>query len=189
MFDATDLWYIGRGSGLVAVVVLTVTVVLGMLSTVPGRRGGPRRRVLLQGVHRQLTLAGVVLIVLHIGCLVADRWVDVDLVDTLLPFGSTYRRFWLGLGTLAVDLMVVVVVTSLLRQRMAPAAWRAVHWLAYATWALAVAHGLMAGTDARARPVQLLAAVCVNAVLLALIARVQAGRAPVSPGETIPARP
>jgi DMSO/TMAO reductase YedYZ heme-binding membrane subunit len=54
---------------------------------------------------------------------------------------------WIGLGTVAIDLMLALVVSSLLRARMNPRAWRAVHWLAYACWPLALAHtaGIGAG--------------------------------------------
>ena len=120
MLDESTLWYLGRGSGFVAEVVLTAVVVLGAVATAPGGPGAVRRRVLTQGLHRQLTLAGVVILVVHVGSLVLDRYVDLDLIDVIVPFGSTYRRFLLGMGTLAVDLAAVVVVTSLLRHRMNP---------------------------------------------------------------------
>jgi len=191
MFDVSDLWYVGRGSGLVAEAVLTAAVVLGTVSTVPGGRTGVRRRVALQGLHRQLTMAGVVLLVLHVGTLVLDRWVDLDLVDLVVPFGSSYRTLWLGLGTLAVDLLAAVVVTSLLRTHLAPRAWRSVHLLAYAAWAMAVVHGLQAGTDAGALPVRLLAAGCATAVGTALVVRLEAtrvGRRHPAPGEPIGVR-
>ena len=176
MLDQSTLWYLGRGSGFVAEVVLTAVVVLGAVATAPGGPGAVRRRVLTQGLHRQLTLAGVVILVVHVGSLVLDRYVDLDLIDVIVPFGSTYRRFFLGMGTLAVDLAAVVVVTSLLRHRMNPRLWRGAHFAAYAAWALAVAHGLLTGTDVGTPWVRWLAAGCVASVGMAVTYRVEAAR-------------
>ncbi len=176
MFDPSLLWYLGRGSGLVAEVLLTLVVVMGAVSSAPGGSGSVRRRVLLQGLHRQLPLAGVVVLVVHIGTLVLDTYVDLDLVDVVLPFGSTYRTVWLGLGTLALDLAAVVVVTSLLRSHLGPRSWRATHLLAYVAWAMAMAHGLMSGSDVGSLPVRWLAAGCVGAVGMALTYRVESAR-------------
>ncbi len=176
-WDVSMLWYIGRGSGLVAEVLLTVVLVLGTVSAVPGGRRSIRRRVVDQGLHRQLTLAAVVILMVHITSLVLDQYVDLDLVDVLIPFGSSYRTVWLGLGTLAVDLTVVIVVTSLLRHRMTPRAWRAVHFTAYGAWALAVAHGLLSGTDATEAAVIWLTAACVAAVAMAVTYRLEVARA------------
>ena len=192
MLDASTLWYVGRGSGLVAEVVLTAVVVLGAIASAPGGPGAVRRRVVTQGLHRQLTLAGVVLLVVHISTLVLDRYVDLDSIDVLVPFGSTYRRAYLGLGTLAVDLLAVVVVTSLLRRRMSPGLWRGAHFAAYAAWLLAVAHGLLSGTDVGSSWVRWLAAGCVGAVGMAVTFRVESARsarrhAPV--GARLEARP
>ena len=68
----------------------------------------------------------------------------------VVPFTATYRPLWVGLGTLALDLVAAVVVTSLLRHRLGARAWRLVHWSAYAAWPAALLHGLRAGTDAGA---------------------------------------
>ena len=98
-WGGSTLWFIGRGSGLIAEVLLTTVVVLGALSAAPGGLGTVRRRVITQGLHRQLTLAGVVILVVHITSMVLDQYVDLDLVDVVVPFGSSYRTIWLGLGT------------------------------------------------------------------------------------------
>ncbi len=175
-WGGSTLWFIGRGSGLIAEVLLTTVVVLGALSAAPGLPGSVRRRVIAQGLHRQLTLAGVVILVVHITSMVLDQYVDLDLVDVVVPFGSSYRTIWLGLGTVAVDLVVVVVVTSLVRRRMGPRTWRMTHLLAYLAWGLAVLHGLAAGTDVNSQRVRLLAAGCVAAVGMAVTYRVESAR-------------
>lgn len=176
-WDGSTLWFIGRGSGLIAEVLLTAVVVLGVLSAAPGGPDSVRRRVITQGLHRQLTLAGVVILVVHIASMVLDEYVDLDLVDVFLPFGSSYRTVWLGLGTLAVDLAVVVVVTSLLRRHMGPRSWRTTHLLAYLAWGMAMVHGLLTGTDLSSPWVRGLAAGCVAAVGMAVTYRIEAARA------------
>ena len=85
-----------------------------------------------------------------------------------MPFTSPYRTFWLGLGTVAFDLLLAVVLTSLLRVRLGYRAWRAVHWLGYACWPVALWHGLGTGTDSRLPWLLALDAVCVAAVTGAL---------------------
>ncbi len=190
-WDESMLWYLGRGSGLVAEVVLTLVVVLGAVSSVAGGRNPIQRRLLLQGLHRQLTLAGLVLLVVHIVTLVMDRYVDLDVLDVFVPFGSSYRTLWLGLGTLAVDALIAIVVTSLLRHRMSIRLWRGTHLLSYAAWAMAVGHGIMAGTDRTSPAVRMLAIGCAAAVAVALVYRLDAARGsrrPVAPSGTLEPR-
>ena len=133
------LWYLGRGSGLCSLVLLTVVVALGI-----GNRSGrelfglPRFAVAL--VHRNAALLSVAFLAMHVTTLLFDPYAQLTLVDLVLPFAGTYRPFWLGLGTLALDLVAALVVTSLLRQRLGRRSWKAVHWLAYAAWPVALLH-------------------------------------------------
>ena len=140
------LWYVSRGTGLVALVLLTLTLLGGILV-----RGGvaPARlpRFVLWGLHRNVALLTLVFLTLHITTVIADAYVPIDLVDAFVPFVSAYRPVWLGLGTVALDLLLAIVVTSLLRARIGHRAWRAVHWLAYALWPTAVLHGFGTGSD------------------------------------------
>jgi sulfoxide reductase heme-binding subunit YedZ len=148
--DGPLLWYVNRGTGLVLLVLLTLTTVMGVLAT----RGDTRRwlpRFVTQSLHRNLSLLSVTLLFVHVVTAVADEYVDIRWWQALVPFGATYKPLWLELGTLALDLVVVVALTSLLRRRLPHRRWRAVHLTAYAAWALSVAHGLGIGTDATAR--------------------------------------
>jgi sulfoxide reductase heme-binding subunit YedZ len=140
------LWYVSRGTGLVSLVLLTMTVVGGILV----RRGAaPARlpRFVVWGLHRNVALLSLVFLALHIATVVADSYVPINLVDAFVPFVSAYRPFWLGLGTVAVDLLLAIVATSLLRARIGQRAWRAMHWAAYALWPTAVLHGFGTGSD------------------------------------------
>lgn len=142
------LWYLNRSTGLVVLLLLTITSVLGVLSTGQGGRLLPR--FVGQALHRNLALWSVVLLVLHVATAVVDTYVDIRWWQAFVPWaGATYLPLWLGLGTVAFDLIVLVVLTSLARARMRHRTWRLVHLLAYLAWGVAVAHGLGIGTDLR----------------------------------------
>ncbi|MFZ2016627.1 MAG: ferric reductase-like transmembrane domain-containing protein [Nocardioides sp.] len=142
------LWYLNRSTGLVVLVLLTATVVLGVLAT--GRGGRVLPRFVGLAVHRNLALWSVVLLGVHITTAVVDSYVDIRWWQAIVPWvGATYLPLWLGFGTLAFDLFVLVAVTSLLRARMTFRSWRLTHLLAYAAWGIAVGHGLGIGTDLR----------------------------------------
>lgn len=167
------LWYLGRGTGVAALPMLTVSVVLG-IRTRSGRTLAGLPRFAVTAVHRDSALIAVSLLVIHVGTLLFDPYAQLRLVDVVLPFVGDYRPFWLGLGTLGADLLLALVVSSLLRHRIGLRSWRAVHWLAYAMWPVALLHGLGTGSDAGRWWLRLLAAVCFLAVAAALSWRVSA---------------
>jgi hypothetical protein len=108
---------------------------------------------------------------------VTDGYAPISVVNAVLPFTSAYRPLWLGLGALALDLLIALTVTSLVRTRIGYGAWRALHWLAYASWPIALVHALGTGSDARMSWLQLVAAVCVIAVVATVLWRVAGDRA------------
>jgi predicted ferric reductase len=162
------LWYLSRGTGIVALVLLTGAVVLGMLNS--GRLATDRwPRFAVSAIHRNVSLLSLVFLVIHIASAVIDPYAGIRWLDAVLPFVSTYRSFWLGLGALSGDLMLAVLVTSLLRPRIGYRVWRAVHWLNYAMWPLALVHGIGTGiTDDSVLWVLLCDGGCALAVLVAL---------------------
>ncbi|MFE3255404.1 iron reductase [Nocardia sp. NPDC059091] len=83
----------------------------------------------------------------HVASLLTDPWAQLRLVDVVVPFGGVYRPVWVGFGTLAVDLLAAVTVSGLLRHRIGPKAFRAVHWATYVLWPMTLIHVLGAGTD------------------------------------------
>lgn len=173
MMDGPFLWYLNRSTGFVILGLFTVTTALGILAT-QGRAGRGLPRFVTQTFHRNVALLSVVMLVVHVATAVADTYVDIRWWQALIPFyGSTYMPLWLGLGTLALDLMLVISVTSLLRARMGHRSWRAVHLLAYVGWALSVAHGLGIGTDVRGGTGwgMAITASCVGVVLAAVTLR------------------
>ena len=164
------LWALGRGTGVVALVLMTFTVVLGIL-TRSGRPafGMPRFAVTL--VHRNSALIGTVFILIHIVSLLFDPYAQLNLIDYFVPFVGAYRPFWLGLGAVAFDLIIAIVVTSLLRRSIGQRAFRVVHWATYAMWPIALFHSIGTGTDASSGLFILLALACFSAVAGSVIWR------------------
>jgi predicted ferric reductase len=147
----------------VSLVLLTVSVLLGLL--VAGRFTNQRwPRFLTLGLHRNVSLLVLVFLALHIGATVLDTYTSISLAAAFVPFASRYKPLWLSLGAVALDLLIAVIVTSLVRDRLGYRAWRRVHWLVYACWPVAVVHGLGIGTDRSATWVIGLTLACVACV-------------------------
>jgi predicted ferric reductase len=168
---AAVTWYVTRGSGLVALLLLTIAFVLG----IPTARSFDRRatpRLIVQLLHRNASLLAVVFLAVHVATTVADSFVRIRVVDAFVPFISGYRTLWLGLGAIALDLMLAIVVTSLLRHRLSYRTWRTVHLAAYGCWPIALLHGLEIGSDAGFAWMRWAVAGCATAAIAAVIVRV-----------------
>ena len=162
--NGPGLWYATRATGLVTLLLLTVSVLLGILTA--GRFATAHwPRFLSQGLHRNISLLVLVFLALHVGTTVIDTYTAIPLTAAFIPFSSSYKTAWLGLGAVALDLFLALVATSLLRTRIGHRSWRQVHWLAYACWPVAVAHGLGIGTDRDVTWVFVLTVACALAVL------------------------
>lgn len=169
----SGLWYVTRATGLVSLVLLTVTVLLGLLVT--GNFTSVRwPRFLTRGLHQNVSLLVLVFLALHIAATVLDTYTSIPLTAAFIPFASPYKAAWLSLGAIAFDLLIALTVTSLVRGRLGYRAWRRLHWLAYACWPVAVAHGLGIGTDRSATWVIVLTLGCVGCVAAATAWRVRA---------------
>ncbi len=173
---STALWYLTRATGLVSLVLLSATVVLGTVASV-GWTSDRWPRFLSQSLHRNLSLFCVALIGVHVVTTVGDGYVPIGLADAFIPFRSPYRPIWVGLGAVAFDMLLAVGITSALRRRIGVAAWRGVHWLAYACWPIAVLHGLGSGSDPRLPGAMIVFVLCIAAVVAAVAWRLAAGRA------------
>ncbi|WP_179468886.1 ferric reductase-like transmembrane domain-containing protein [Mycolicibacterium vinylchloridicum] len=167
------LWALGRGSGITALGFLSLSLTLGVV-TRSGRPLPALPRSAVAEVHRFAALAGTLLVAMHLGLLFADPYAQLRIIDFVLPFLGAYRPLWQGLGTLAFDLLIVVVVTSVLRQRLGLRVFRAVHWTSYALWPVALAHALGNGTDTGHLWFRIFAGCCGVAVAGALAWRLRA---------------
>ncbi|HVA07403.1 MAG TPA: ferric reductase-like transmembrane domain-containing protein [Acidimicrobiales bacterium] len=171
--SSTSLWYVMRASGIVTLVLLTLTMVLGLVTS-----GRPKARhwpgFAQQELHRRISMIAVVFLGLHVLTAVLDTYVHIGWLSLVVPFVSSYSPFWVGLGTVALDVMLAVFVSSLLRSRMRPGLWRAIHWLAYGCWPVALAHTFGMGTDAGEGWVIMLAVACILSVGASLAWRLRA---------------
>ena len=165
------LWYVDRGSGLAALLLLTVSVVLGVVSVVRVHSERWPRFALAQ-LHRNLALLALTFGALHVVTSVVDSFVPISVADALIPFAGAYKPFWLALGTIGADLMLAVLITTALRRRIGFHAWRSVHILSYGCWATSMVHSIGIGSDARSEVwgVMILAA-CIGAVGGAIVQR------------------
>jgi sulfoxide reductase heme-binding subunit YedZ len=167
-------WYLTRATGTVALVLLSASVALGVLDV--GRYSSSRwPRFVLDALHRNVSLLAVVFLLLHMITTVLDSFAHISIVAAFIPFTSSYRPLWLGLGAVAFDMLLAVLITSLLRRRLGFSAWRATHWLAYACWPIALVHGLGTGSDAKSKWMLLVTVTCVLLVVAAVCARALRG--------------
>jgi methionine sulfoxide reductase heme-binding subunit len=164
-------WYLTRGTGVVALLLLTLGLVLGVMGPTAFRTSRlPRFAV--SALHRNVTLLALAFVVVHVVTTILDGYAPIGLRDAFVPFVASYRPIWLGLGAVAFDLLLALIATSLLRNRLGLRAWRAVHWLAYASWPVALLHSLGTGSDARSVWLVLLASACTIAVVAAVLWRI-----------------
>jgi sulfoxide reductase heme-binding subunit YedZ len=168
------LWAFGRVSGIVGLSLFTLSVVLGII-TRSGRPlpGLPRFSILL--VHRNVSLMASVFIVLHIALLMLDSYAHLKVTDVVIPFVGAYKPFWQGLGTVAADLIIAIVLTSLLRKHLGARIFRAVHWFTYVMWPIALAHAIGNGTDGTSRWFLMLALASSVCVIIAVAWRLSTG--------------
>jgi methionine sulfoxide reductase heme-binding subunit len=143
MSNAPAVWYLMRSTGIVALLLLTLSFALGIANSNRWKPSGSRLYV-TTAVHRSASLLAVVFLAVHVFTAVVDPDAGVSLAGALLPVGP---GVWLAAGALALELVAALVVTSLLRQRLPYRTWRAIHWTAYAAWPFALAHGLGIGSD------------------------------------------
>ena len=136
-------------SGVFVLLALTAAVFIGLIST-DRIIMSPARRVTAQAVHRSVVTGALAFLVIHIATEIAAQRSQV--IDSVIPFLDPGRTFYLGLGTVASDLMVMIAVTGIFRARLAtrisPRAWRVMHCTAYAAWIMGIEHGLLAGRAA-----------------------------------------
>ena len=163
---SNPLWFATRATGTIALILLTVTVVIGVAGAgryAPSAVG----RFEINALHRNLSILCLALLAVHIGTTLADSYVPIGWVSAFVPFTSPYRTLWVAFGTVAFDLLLAVALTSAVRLRMGLRRWKAVHYLAYAAWPVAAIHGFNTGTDTKLGAQKLLYLVCVAAVVVA----------------------
>lgn len=168
------LWFASRGSGIVSLVLSSAVVCLGLLTVVRWQRPGWPRFLTVE-LHRRVALLSVVFLAIHIATAILDPYTSLGILAAVVPLASAYRPVAVALGVISLDMTLAVIITSLLRERLGHRTWRAVHWLAYGAWPLAVLHGFTAGSDASAPWMLAIEGACVIAVTAALAWRITSG--------------
>jgi DMSO/TMAO reductase YedYZ heme-binding membrane subunit len=175
VLGASALWFLTRGAGIVSLLLLTASMLLGLLTWSRWKRAD-WPRYLTAGLHKNISLLALCFVALHVVTAASDSYAPIRIVDAVLPFASSYRPLWLGLGAVALDLLLALALTSLLRRRLGQRLWRTVHWLSYGCWGIAVVHALGTGSDPQSGWFIALAAACVLAVLTAALLRLRGAR-------------
>jgi DMSO/TMAO reductase YedYZ heme-binding membrane subunit len=168
---SNPLWFATRATGSIALILLTATVVIGVAGAgryAPSAVG----RFEINALHRNISVLCLVLLAVHIGTTLADSYVPITWIAAFVPFASPYRTLWVAFGAVAFDLLLAVALTSAVRLRIGLRRWKAVHYLAYAAWPVAIFHGLNTGTDTKLGAQQVLYALCAAVVVLAGMWRV-----------------
>jgi hypothetical protein len=178
-------WEMIRVTGLVALALLTVAVAMGIAGPALRR---PGTRLTTVTMHLTAAVGGTVLVLAHIAFAILDSWVQVPALAAVLPGASGWQTFWVAMGTLAFDLLLILAVTSALRQR-APGLWWRAHVVAYPAWALMWLHTLTIGTDRGTTPMVVLAGLSAALVAGATALRITSSPGPVAvvPNEKVPA--
>ena len=140
-------WYAARAAGIVAYVLLSVVVALGLLLS--GRRrlpGWPRFAV--EDVHRYAGLLTGTFVAIHVATIAIDSYTPFSLAGLLVPLVSSYKPLPVALGIVSAELLVALAVTNRMRNRgLSYGTWRRLHYLGFAVWGFAALHGITAGTD------------------------------------------
>jgi predicted ferric reductase len=143
--DGHAFWYLTRATGMVSFVLLTASVSLGLLMT--AKASSRLRRNAIYDIHRFLALLTLTLTAVHVFIVLPDEFISFSVWELLVPFASPYEPAFMALGTLALYLMGVVVATFYMRPLVPYAAWRAIHYATFSVFAMALAHGIGAGSD------------------------------------------
>jgi len=179
------LWLATRATGEISLVLFTVVTIMG-IATTKGWASSRWPESVVTLLHRNISLLSVVFLGVHIGTTVVDSYVPIGWLDVVIPFQTTYKTLWVGLGTIAFDLMLAVIITSLMRRRIPQSLWKGIHWASYLLWATAVVHGLGSGTDRLLTRV--IAAAMVVAVGAAVVARFATPHRSDDPVVSVPSR-
>lgn len=164
------LWVVGRGTGVAALVFLTLSLSLGVLTA--RHAGTPSTpRFAVAEIHRRASLGAALLLLAHVVTLVFDSRSGLAWSDAVVPFLNDRNGFWYGMGTVALELVAVLVISSLAKKRLPYAVWRGLHWLSYLCWPLAFAHAVGSGTDVGSSWMWLVTGACVAAVAASVASR------------------
>jgi sulfoxide reductase heme-binding subunit YedZ len=140
-------WIASRSAGVVSLLAVTLSVILGLLMAngLPRRKGANR---IMLSLHESTALAGLVALAVHGVTLLGDPWMNASLVNISVPFTIGYRPLWTSVGIIGGWLAIALGLSFYARRRIGTKRWRNAHRATVLAWALGLAHTLGAGTDA-----------------------------------------
>jgi sulfoxide reductase heme-binding subunit YedZ len=148
MSDLPVVWVTNRAAGIVALVLLTMSMVAGLvLKTRPF--GRLVRNISAIELHRALTIASLSAVAVHGLMLLMDKTITITWVDLLVPGTLPYKPVWTGIGVAAAEIMFVVAISYRFRRRLSMAVWRRLHYATYLVFALSLMHGIFAGSGTK----------------------------------------
>ena len=164
------LWYATRASGIAAYVILSVVVCIGISM---GGKAQSRRwpRFSVEDIHRFGGLLVGSLIAIHVATIAVDSFLPFSVLNLVVPFTSSYRPLWTGLGIAAAELLLALAVTNHYRRRLPHSFWRKAHYANFAVWTLASLHGVMSGTDRGVWWLAIIYGLCIASVVTLLVWR------------------
>jgi sulfoxide reductase heme-binding subunit YedZ len=168
-------WYAARAAGVIAYVLLTAVVLVGL--TLSGKlktKTWPKFAV--TDLHRFGSLLVGVFVGLHVLTIALDTYTPFSVTQLVVPFASSYRPVWVALGIVSTELLIAVAVTNALKSRIPYRWWRRAHFATFLVWAGSTVHGIGAGTDSGSLWLSTIYLVAVASVLAALVWRILAKR-------------
>lgn len=175
-------WYSSRAAGIVAWVLLSFSVISGMLMSTRDSRRLPTGWPV--DLHRFFSTLSLTFLLIHMLALIPDNFVEFGVAELLVPLASTWRPWAVAWGVVAVWLMVAVEVSSLLRKRIPNRVWRTIHFASFFVWVSSTVHLFMAGTDVSSVPFRAVQVLMIGAVVVLFVRRVILARR-----RTVPNRP
>lgn len=143
------VWYTARASGFTALILLTLSMVVGLALSL--KLHSPRwPRFLSTELHRFVTLTALVFVALHTVAVMVDPYMHFRLTEVLIPFATSYRPLGMALGITASYLLVAVWISSRLQRRIGWRAWRSLHYAVFVAYAFSALHTILVGEDAAA---------------------------------------
>jgi sulfoxide reductase heme-binding subunit YedZ len=145
-----DTWLLTRAAGLVAFLLLWLSILFGLFQSTGLLRGRLHSAITLE-LHNTLAIWSLYATTFHMVILLWDRYIHFDLMGILVPFASTYRPVLTGLGSMAAYVGLAATVTTYFRRHLNPLLWRSIHLASLVAFLLALLHGALLGTDTRIR--------------------------------------
>lgn len=144
--QVSPIWVVERATGLTSLALLSLATFLGAVTSA-GWTSPRFPEVRSVSLHRNVSLMSLCFLIVHVGGVVLDSYVDVPFIAAFVPFTSHYEELGVALGTIAFDLVLALMLTGYLRDKINRRLWRWIHDATYVCWAIATAHALMAGFE------------------------------------------